>query len=235
MTLTRCSISVRRSRIKTAEEAIERARLQIDLKKPENYGKLVTNAHCLRILDPDRHWYLATGFASMAAVPYAHIVAKILEGRSQKGAVIALAPNPKDIVRQPQSPTSIQKRSSSSLFTLQIWKNVTRSDAGNFSGKLIGFLLLAVVCAFYTIPLSAVSFVANLSAVRPLFFPSLMPLAHAGTVLRFKVGSRSSGHGPPIRLRRSRSSVVCCPLLSLPCLVGCCPRSCVDCRSTKEL
>lgn len=36
----------------------------------------------------------------MAAVPYAHIVAKILEGKSQKGAVIALAPNPKDIVRK---------------------------------------------------------------------------------------------------------------------------------------
>ena len=44
-----------------------------------------------------------TGFASMAAVPYAHIVAKILEGKSQKGAVIALAPNPKDIVRQTRS------------------------------------------------------------------------------------------------------------------------------------
>lgn len=35
----------------------------------------------------------------MGAVPYAHIVAKILEGKSKKGAVITLAPNPKDIVR----------------------------------------------------------------------------------------------------------------------------------------
>ena len=36
----------------------------------------------------------------MGAVAYAHIVAKILEGKSQRGAEISLAPNPKDIVRQ---------------------------------------------------------------------------------------------------------------------------------------
>lgn len=35
----------------------------------------------------------------MGAVAYAHIVAKMLEGKSQKGAEISLAPNPKDIVR----------------------------------------------------------------------------------------------------------------------------------------
>ena len=38
------------------------------------------------------------GFASMAAVPYAHVVAQILEKKRPKGAVITLAPNPKDIV-----------------------------------------------------------------------------------------------------------------------------------------
>ena len=34
----------------------------------------------------------------MAAVPYAHVVAKIIGGKHPKGTDIALAPNPKDIV-----------------------------------------------------------------------------------------------------------------------------------------
>lgn len=49
---------------------------QTDLRKAENYG-----------------------FASMAAVPYAHIVANILRRRKYpKGATITLTPNLKDIV-----------------------------------------------------------------------------------------------------------------------------------------
>jgi calcium permeable stress-gated cation channel len=63
------------NRIKKAETAIEDWRSKIDLKKAENYG-----------------------FASMAAVPYAHIVAKTLAGKTKQGAIIGLAPNPKDIV-----------------------------------------------------------------------------------------------------------------------------------------
>ncbi len=35
----------------------------------------------------------------MAAVPYAHIVAKMIAGKHPKGTEIELAPNPKDIVR----------------------------------------------------------------------------------------------------------------------------------------
>jgi hypothetical protein len=35
----------------------------------------------------------------MAAVPYAHIVATLLRKKHPKGTDIALAPNPKDIVR----------------------------------------------------------------------------------------------------------------------------------------
>lgn len=49
---------------------------QIDARRAENYG-----------------------FASMAAVPYAHIVANLLRNKKPKGATITLAPNPKDIVR----------------------------------------------------------------------------------------------------------------------------------------
>lgn len=64
------------AKLKRTEGAIEDYRAQIDTRKAENYG-----------------------FASMAAVPYAHIVAHILRGKHPKGTDITLAPNPKDIVR----------------------------------------------------------------------------------------------------------------------------------------
>lgn len=66
------------AKLKRTEAAIEEYRTQIESRKPENYG-----------------------FASMAAVPYAHIVAKMLSSKHPKGTTIDLAPNPKDIVRSP--------------------------------------------------------------------------------------------------------------------------------------
>jgi len=69
-----CSFSLR-AKLKRTEAAIEDYRTEIDSRKAENYG-----------------------FASMAAVPYAHIVAKMLVGKHPKGTEIDLAPNPKDIV-----------------------------------------------------------------------------------------------------------------------------------------
>jgi hypothetical protein len=63
------------AKLKRTEAAIEAYRAQIDTRKAENYG-----------------------FASMAAVPYAHIVAKMLKGKHPKGTTIELAPNHKDIV-----------------------------------------------------------------------------------------------------------------------------------------
>jgi hypothetical protein len=56
------------------EAAIEQYRDQIDARKAENYG-------------------------FMAVVPYAHFVARMLRKKYPKGTDIALAPNPKDIVR----------------------------------------------------------------------------------------------------------------------------------------
>ena len=41
------------------------------------------------------------GFASMAAVPYAHLVAQRLAHKHPKGTTITLAPNPRDIVGIP--------------------------------------------------------------------------------------------------------------------------------------
>lgn len=64
------------AKLKRSEAAIEEQRAQIDTRKAENYG-----------------------FASMAAVPYSHIVAKMLANKHPKGTDIGLAPNPKDIVR----------------------------------------------------------------------------------------------------------------------------------------
>lgn len=63
------------AKLKRTEASIEEYRAQIDTRKAENYG-----------------------FASMAAIAYAHIVAKILSRKHPKGTSIVLAPNPKDIV-----------------------------------------------------------------------------------------------------------------------------------------
>lgn len=65
-----------RNKVKRCEGAIEAYRQEIDNRKAENYG-----------------------FASMAAVPYAHIVAHMLRDKRPKGTIVTLAPNPKDIVR----------------------------------------------------------------------------------------------------------------------------------------
>ena len=64
-----------RNKVKRCEAAIEAYRDEIDTRKAENYG-----------------------FASMAAVPYAHIVARMLEGKNPRGTTVSLAPNPKDLV-----------------------------------------------------------------------------------------------------------------------------------------
>ena len=62
-------------KLRRTEHAVEAYRAQIDTHKAEKYG-----------------------FASMASVPYAHIVAQLLGKKRPKGTEISLAPNPKDIV-----------------------------------------------------------------------------------------------------------------------------------------
>ena len=74
-------VSSSRRRLQVTEKAVEDYRRQIDDRKPENYG-----------------------FASMAAVPYAHIVANILKDKRPKGTDVILAPNPKDIVSRSRPP-----------------------------------------------------------------------------------------------------------------------------------
>lgn len=108
------------AKLQRTEEAIENYRQQIDSRQAENYG-----------------------FASMAAVPYAHIVANILRKKRLKGTDVSLAPNPKDI----------------------IWANMHKSPAEIFQKRVIGFLLMVLVCFFNTIPLFAISILANLSSI----------------------------------------------------------------------
>ncbi|KAI0369019.1 DUF221-domain-containing protein [Pilatotrama ljubarskyi] len=107
-------------KLQRAERAVEEFRAQIDLRKPENYG-----------------------FASMAAVPYAHIVANMLRHKHPKGATITLAPNPKDIV----------------------WKNLGRSPSEIRRKQTIGWIWLIAVCFFNTLPLAIISLLANLASL----------------------------------------------------------------------
>ncbi|OAX42791.1 DUF221-domain-containing protein [Rhizopogon vinicolor AM-OR11-026] len=108
------------AKLKRTEQAIEDYRLRIDTRKAENYG-----------------------FASMAAVPYAHIVATLLRNKHPKGSDIALAPNPKDI----------------------IWANLNKTSSEIIRNRIIGALLLVVVCFFNTIPLFIISILANLTSI----------------------------------------------------------------------
>uniref|UniRef100_A0A0W0F0Y5 DUF221-domain-containing protein n=1 Tax=Moniliophthora roreri TaxID=221103 RepID=A0A0W0F0Y5_MONRR len=110
-------------KLKRTEAAIEEYRNQIDTRKAENYG-----------------------FASMAAVPYAHIAARLLEGKHPKGTDITLAPNPKDI----------------------IWENMNKTP-GELNGKrTIGFVWLVLVCFFNTVPLLIIAALANLNQIKDI-------------------------------------------------------------------
>ncbi|ELU41982.1 DUF221 domain-containing protein [Rhizoctonia solani AG-1 IA] len=101
------------NRIANMERAVEEARAQIDTKKPENYG-----------------------FASMAAVPYAHTVAQMLHRKNPKGTTITL-----------------------------IWSNLTKGEAALASSRTTGWFLIAAVCFFNTIPLLIISALANLASI----------------------------------------------------------------------
>ncbi|KAG6841425.1 hypothetical protein C0991_011319 [Blastosporella zonata] len=121
------------AKLQRTEGAIEEYRRQIDTRKAENYG-----------------------FSSMAAVPYAHVVAKLLKNKHPKGTQIELAPNPKDIV----------------------WENMNKSEGELFRKRVIGFLWLAGVCFFNTVPLFIISILANLESLQ-VYVPFLNDWANA--------------------------------------------------------
>ncbi|KAK0566798.1 hypothetical protein OC844_000547 [Tilletia horrida] len=107
--------------INKCEAAIENWRERIAEKKPESYG-----------------------FASLAAVAYAHAAARSLKGKKPRGLVIDLAPAPKDI----------------------IWKNLTLTQGERFRSSLFGFLLLSLLLFINAVPLLAVSLITNMASFR---------------------------------------------------------------------
>lgn len=114
------AINEYRTVLSRLEQQIWTARSQIDLKKPQSYG-----------------------FASFARVPYAHMVAQKLGGKSVQGARIQLAPQPKDI----------------------IWDNLLKNDHSRRSATIFGTLLLGAIMIAYTAPLAAVSAISNLASL----------------------------------------------------------------------
>ncbi|KAJ7188676.1 hypothetical protein C8R46DRAFT_27864 [Mycena filopes] len=118
-------------KLKRTEAAIQDYRHHFHEHKPENYG-----------------------FASMAAVPYAHIVAKMLGSKHPRGTTISLAPHPKDI----------------------IWENMNKSDGELARKRMMGFIWLAVVCFFNTVPLLIISVLANLASLT-VYVPFLQTWA----------------------------------------------------------
>ncbi|KAL0955754.1 hypothetical protein HGRIS_001969 [Hohenbuehelia grisea] len=109
------------AKLTRTEAAVQEYRAHIDSHKAEKYG-----------------------FASLAAVPYAHTAAKMLASKHPKGTTIELAPNPKDI----------------------IWENMNKTDAAIARKRLVGFWWLAVLCFFSLIPLFVVAILANIDAFR---------------------------------------------------------------------
>ncbi|TFK44887.1 hypothetical protein BDQ12DRAFT_702212 [Crucibulum laeve] len=108
------------AKLRRTEAAVLEYRAQIDTRRPENYG-----------------------FASLAAIPYAHIAAQKFVGKHPKGTRIELAPNPRDI----------------------IWTNISKSSSSLFGKKIIGFFWLGLICFLSLIPLFPVATLANLDAI----------------------------------------------------------------------
>lgn len=108
------------AKIKQYEIKIQATRDAISVRKPENYG-----------------------FASFAAVAYAHIVAKKLGSKRIKGVAFSLAPPPQDI----------------------IWENLTKSDLVVFRQRVIGEALMTIIATLYIIPLVALALLANIASL----------------------------------------------------------------------
>ncbi|KAJ1025085.1 hypothetical protein NDA18_004369 [Ustilago nuda] len=86
------------------------------------------------------------GFASLAAVPYAHAAAKVLRGKKPGGMRIRLAPPPTGI----------------------IWQNLTRSRSSRAKSSFFGFLMLLVLFFMNTVPLIAVSLLSNMGGLTSI-------------------------------------------------------------------
>ncbi|KAJ6589821.1 hypothetical protein DFH09DRAFT_908778 [Mycena vulgaris] len=138
------------NKLKQTEAAVEEHRSRIDARKPENYG-----------------------FASLAAVPYAHIAARNLAGKHPRGTTVMLAPNPKDI----------------------IWSNMTKSRRSLSCKRLIGFGWLSIICFFSLIPLLLVAALANLDGVTAAGYLPFLQSWSGNSSITFAI---VSGVVPPV-------------------------------------
>ncbi|EST04468.1 protein of unknown function DUF4463 [Kalmanozyma brasiliensis GHG001] len=111
------------SQINRVEAAVMHQRDTIQDKQPEMYG-----------------------FASLAAVPYAHAAAKVLQGKRPGGMRVTLAPPPTGI----------------------IWKNLTRSRASRAKSSFFGFLMLLVLFFLNIFPLIIVSLLSNMAGLTTI-------------------------------------------------------------------
>ncbi|KAF9451505.1 DUF221-domain-containing protein [Macrolepiota fuliginosa MF-IS2] len=108
------------NKLRKTEASINECRARIDTRQPTNYG-----------------------FASLAAVPHAHVVAKELSGKHPRGVDIELAPNPRDI----------------------IWSNITEKRGSRGIKMIIGFLWLVFICILSLVPLFFAATLANLDVI----------------------------------------------------------------------
>lgn len=108
------------NQINRVEAAVMHQRETIQEKQPEMYG-----------------------FASLAAVPYAHAAAKVLQNKKPGGMRVTLAPPPAGI----------------------IWKNLTRSRASRAKSSFFGFLMLLLLFFMNIFPLIIVSLLSNMAGL----------------------------------------------------------------------
>ncbi|KAN0061279.1 hypothetical protein ACQY0O_006125 [Thecaphora frezii] len=136
--------------INRVETAVQRQRETIQDKKPENYG-----------------------FASLAAVPYAHMAAKSLKNKKPGGMRLALAPPPSGI----------------------IWQNLTLSSAARTKSSFFGFLMLVSLIFLNTFPLVIVSLISNMSALTSISWLSFLKTWRRESSFTFDA---VSGLGAPV-------------------------------------
>ena len=111
------------NQINRVEAAVMHQRDTIQQKQPEMYG-----------------------FASLAAVPYAHAAAKVLQGKRPNGMRITLAPPPTGI----------------------IWKNLTKSRASRAKSSFLGFFMLLLLFFMNIFPLIIVSLISNMAGLTSI-------------------------------------------------------------------
>lgn len=86
----------------------------------------------------------AFGFASLAAIPYAHAAAKMVAGKHPQGLTIRLASSPRDI----------------------LWQNLALMPGERKRSKVIGFFYLCGLVLLNSFPLFFVALISNMSVFR---------------------------------------------------------------------